>query len=165
MPKSRSKVSRLALPIREEIERAWREGRLTLDDLMAFLREHGADVGSDPHDGVSRSGLHRYLKSMDEVAGRIRDAEQIAGSVVSKLGETGQGNLRKMLTQLLSMVALYQLRSMESEGAAVKPADLMFLAKAIKDIEGAFKTGADAELKIRERLQKEIVEKTGEKVD
>jgi hypothetical protein len=164
----RSKVSRLALPIREEIERAWREGRLTIDDLMAILHEKGVDFASDPDNGVSRSGLHRYLKSFGEAAERMRQGEQMAGAIVSKLGEPGSGNLRRMLTQLLSMVAMYQLRDLENTGAAMKPGDLMFLARAIKDIQLAFKADADAELRIKRDLADELKRKAApalEKLD
>lgn len=155
----RSKASRLPAEVREEIERFWREGRVTLDELMAFLRAKGADVASDPEHGVSRAGLHRYLKSFGDAAERMREAQQIAGAVAGKLAESGSGDLRRLLTQLLSQIALYQVRAIESEGAVVKPADLMFLARAIKDIEGAFKTGVDAEIKVRKEIAAELAKK------
>lgn len=64
---------------------------------------------SDSEHGVSRSGLHRYLKSFGEAAERMREAQQIAGSIagsiVGRLNETGSGDLRRLLTQLLSQVA------------------------------------------------------------
>lgn len=155
----RSKVARLPRDIREKIERAWRDGRLTLDQIMGLLRENHADVESDPQRGVSRSGLHRYLKSFGDAAERMREAQQIAGSIVAKLGESGDTDLRRMLVQLLSQVALYQLRALENEGAEVKPADLMFLARAVQSIEGASRSGAEMELKLREKLRTETEQK------
>ncbi len=161
----RSKALRLPADVREEIERLWRDGRLTLDELMEFVRARGADSQSDPEHGVSRTGLYRYLKSFGDAAERMREAQQIAGAVVGKLNESGSGDLRRLLTQLLSQIALYQLRAIEDEGAAVKPADLMFLAKAIRDIEGAYKTGVDAELKVRKEIAADLAKKAGPALD
>jgi hypothetical protein len=161
----RSKAARLPAEVREELERLWREGRVTLDQMMEFVRSKGVDVQSDPEHGVSRSGLHRYLKSFGEAAERMRQAQQIAGSIVGKLSETGSGDVRRLLTQLLSQVAMYQLRAMESEGVEVKPAELMFLAKAIRDIEGAFKTGVDAELKVRKEIAAELQKRAAPALD
>jgi Protein of unknown function (DUF3486) len=155
----RSKVARLPAEIREQIEAAWREGRVTLDELMELVKRTGADAASDPENGVSRSGLHRYLKSFGEAAERMREAEKIAGATVAKLGEPGSGSLRRMLTQLLSMVAMYQLRAIEDVGAQIKPSDLAFLARAVRDIEGAFRTGTDTELVIKKSFAAELEKK------
>lgn len=161
----RSKVKQAPPEIRAELERMWREGAPTLDAMMAFLHEKGIDFESDPEKGISRSGLHRYLKNFGEVAERMHEAERVAGSVIGSLSESTGGNTRRMLTQLLSMIALYQVRAAESGDLKVGPRDLMFLAKAIRDIEGAFKTGAETEFEIRKRLAEELTEKVSKKVE
>lgn len=156
----RKKAARLPTGAREEIERLWREGRLTLDELMEFLRARGLDVKSDPVHGVSRSGLHRYLKSFGVAAERMREAQQIASAVVGKLSETARSDLRDVLIQLLSQIALYQLRAIEDEGATVKPSDLMLLARAVGDIEAAAKTSLDTRIKVRKQIATELTRKT-----
>ncbi len=168
---NRSKVAQQKASVREEIERRWRglDGRVpTLDELMAWLRELGLDIASDPRHGISRSGLHRHLKHFGEVAERMHEAERVAGSVVGSLSESTGGNTRRMLTQLLTMVALHAVSEAEANKKPTEPKDVMFLAKAIRDIEGAFKTGAESEFEIRKQIAADLQKKTGsalEKLD
>ncbi len=159
---NRSKVGKQPSTIREQLERMWRDGNPTLDQMMAWLHERGLDVASDPKKGVSRSGLHRYLKNFGEVAERMHESDRMAASVLGALNESTGGNTRRMLTQMLSMIALYQLRATEEGDVHVEPKDLMFLARAIRDIEGAFKTGAESEFEIKKQLSAKVEKKVEE---
>lgn len=142
----KSKFERLPAALRAEIEGKLREQHFTLDELMAFVRsrEPGADI--------SRAGLHRYLRSFEETAKRLREAQAVAGAVVGKLVEQPQGDLGRLLAQLLQVIAFYQLHALEDQGTEVKPAELVMLARAIKDMEQAGKLSAEREIKIRKEL-------------
>ncbi len=157
----RSKVARLPLHVRAEIERAWREGKLTLDEIMAFARKEKVDIDSDPVNGVSRSGLHRYLQSFGEAAERMRKAESMAGSVLGSLNESTGGNTRRMLTHLLTMVAMRLSSEAEAGDSKTGPKELMFLAKAIRDIGGTFKSEIDSEAALRKLIAAEVSKKAG----
>lgn len=161
----RSKVARLPLHVRAEIERAWREGKLTLDEIMAFARKEKVDIDSDPENGISRSGLHRYLQSFGEAAERMRQAESMAGSVLGSLSESTGGNTRRMLTHLLTMVAMRLSSAAESGDMKTGPKELMFLAKAIRDIGGTFKSEIDSEAALRKLIAAEVSKKAGPALD
>ena len=157
----RSKALRLPRDLREEIERMWREGRFTLDDLMEFVRSKGADAGSTP-EGISRSGLHRYLRNFEQTAKRLREAQEVAGAVVGKLIDEPRGDVGRLLQELLKTIAFQQLSGIEEAGAEVKPADLMFLAKALQSVESAGKVSAEREQKIRAMVREQLERKVDE---
>lgn len=145
----RSKVARLPQPLREEIERIWRAGDFTLDELLSRVRALGADV--------SRSSVHRYVQDMDRKMERYREAQQIAAAWVTKLGEEPQGDVGRLLAEMLKTIAFKLMADLGDETtAAAKPADVMLLAKAIKDLEVAGKTWTDRELKVREQLRTRV---------
>ena len=71
----KSSVSRLEPAARKHLEKLLREDRFTLDELLANLRE------KFPAAEVSRSGIHRYQQSFDEMLGRMREIETAAGAL------------------------------------------------------------------------------------
>jgi hypothetical protein len=153
----RSKVERMPAELRAEIERRWREGAFTLDELMAFVRERKADAASDPEHGVSRSGLHRYLKGFEANFEKMRRANEIAGYWANKFG--AEPRVTRMLQQLLATLAM---RTLEAEGESPEPTDgkdLFFLTAAIKNLVAAEKTDADREARVRETLRRELAAK------
>jgi len=160
------KMRRLPREIREEVERAWRNDGLTIDELMALLRARRMDVASDPERGVSRSGLHRYLKNFDATAARMREAEQVARAVMGSLGEDGErGDVGRMLTQMLRTISFNQLHEVEETGEKLRPADLMFLSKAVKEMVSADKVRADLEIRLRDRLRLEADRKVAAEIE
>jgi Protein of unknown function (DUF3486) len=156
---SRSKVARLPREVREEIEIAWREGRFTLDSLLEFLNQQAPEIQSNIETAVSRSGLGRYLSKYNDTFYRLREAEQVAGACVGKLGENPRGEVGRLLTQVLSSLALTSLNQVQGETVSSK--ELFFLSTVIKNLASAEKTSIDRELKIR----KEIVAKVEKKVE
>ncbi len=159
----RSKIARLPRELREEIERMWRDGAFTLDEMMEFLHRHHADAASDPEKGVSRSGLHRYFQRFGATAERMRLAQQYSEATVAKLAEGGDRNLLRMVTQILSTLYFDQASKIEGRLAEadtpMKPGDLMLLAKGVQSLVAASKASAEAELKIRKEIAAEMARK------
>jgi hypothetical protein len=112
---------------------------------------------------VSRTGLGRYLAKYKDTFDRIREAQEVAGRCIEQLGENPRGDVGRLLTQMLSTLAMTTLRDLGGEGkAAVDTKDLFFLANAIKNLASAEKTSVDRELKIRSQLKAELEKKLGE---
>ena len=65
----KSSVSRLEPAARKHLEKLLREDRLTLDQLLAEMR------AKFPTADVSRSGIHRYQQSFEEMVGRMLEVE------------------------------------------------------------------------------------------
>ena len=95
----KSSVSRLEPAARKHLEKLLREDRLTLDQLLAEMR------AKFPTADVSRSGIHRYQQSFEEMVGRMREIEAAAGALVDELGEGVGDKAGALLAQAVTTLA------------------------------------------------------------
>ena len=95
----KSSVSRLEPAARKHLEKLLREDRLTLDELLAEMRE------KFPTADVSRSGIHRYKASFGELVGRMREIETAAGALVDELGDGVGDKAGSLLAQAVTTLA------------------------------------------------------------
>jgi len=153
----RSKVSRLAPEIRQELERLWREGRFILDDLLTWLREKLPDASRALM--PSRTALGRYLAKYKISFDKIREAQAVAGHCVEQLGENQKGEVGRLLVHLLSALALQSFNQLDAEAAPLASKELMFLSIAIKNLTIAEKSSVERELKLRRLITAELKEK------
>ncbi len=153
----KSSVARLPREVREELHRILREGAYTIDEIVAHLRQLGADV--------SRSAVHRYRQRFDAVAEKMRQAQEIAAVWVRQLGEAPEGDVGQLCAQLLKTISAQTLMQMQldetEEGADAK--EIMMLARAIKDLEQSTKLAMEREMRAREAARREAA-KAVEKV-
>lgn len=140
-----STMTRLPPEILEEIGRMVREGGHTLDEILAHLRTLGS--------GVSRSALGRWRKGIDERLAAAREAREVAGVWIEKLGSDPQGDVGRLLLEMLRTVAYQTIGSMEE----TKPSDVATLARAVRDLATADKSVVDREIALKKRLAAEIV--------
>lgn len=147
----RSSVETLDPLIKAEVDSLIRAGR-TIDQVVEKLRELGDD-------DTSRSAVGRYVKHARAQMKQFQQAQEIAKVWVGKLEEDPHGDVGRLLSEMLRVVAFEQMGKLEDEDGRVKPADIMFLAKAIKELSSADKTSADRMLKIRDQVAKETAKK------
>lgn len=95
----KSSVSRLEPTARKHLEKLLREDRLTLNELLAEMRE------KFPAADVSRSGIHRYKASFGELVGRMREIETAAGALVDELGDGVGDKAGSLLAQAVTTLA------------------------------------------------------------
>src|SRR5579872_7418740 len=108
MPKS--KIARLDAPIRNEVERCFRDG-CTIDEIVAKLRELGvADV--------SRSGVGRWVKNLDEQLKGYREVQSAAAAWIEQIGENPHGDVGRLAAEILKMVAQRTAAEMNAGVAA-----------------------------------------------
>lgn len=144
-----SAVRTLPADLRREIDAMIREGRATIDDLVAYLEEQGAEV--------SRSAMGRYKQGMEASLKRYREAQEVAGVWITKLGQDQGGDVSKLLAEMLKTVAFQTLADLGDEDAAAKPADIMLLARAVKDLESSGKLSLEREIRVRQETAKQAV--------
>jgi hypothetical protein len=148
----RSFASKLPKDLRQEMDRQIVEGTMTVDELWAFLRGRGVDVG--------RSSVHRHMQSIEEVAADMRRAREAASAIVEKLGpDAADGSLGALLIEIVQNIAfkIAQDRLRDPDGPGLNMEDLMFLTSAVQKLSSAQKTDADRILKVRQELAKEAV--------
>lgn len=139
-----SKIRKLPPAVRESIDALIRDGRYTIADIVDRLRAMNADV--------SRSSVGRYKQRVEQNLARYREAQEVAGAWVTKLGENPGSDVGRLLQEMLKTIAfqtMAQLGDEDSLTEGVGPRELMFLAKALKDLSGAQKTSVDVEAKLR----------------
>lgn len=130
-------VVRLDPRIRESVDSAIREGRATIDDIVAIIRTMGGEA--------SRSAVGRYKQQAESQMQKYREAQEIAKVWIGKLQADPDGDVGRLLSEMLRTAAFQTIGDMEAAG----PMDLMLLAKALKDLAGTDKLTADRILKVR----------------
>lgn len=139
MPR-KSSITRLDPAIRAEVDKLVRDGGHTIDEIVSHLRTLGGDA--------SRSAVGRYVKRAEEQFARYREAQEVAKTWIGKLEEDPQGDVGRLLAEMLRTVAFSTLGAMDDKDGS-KPMEIMLLAKAIKDLASADKTSVDRELRVR----------------
>lgn len=149
MPR-KSSIQQLPPELREAVDGAIREGRATIEDLVAMIRAHGVEV--------SKSAVGRYTKRANDQMERYREAQEIARVWVGKIQEDPEGDVGRLLSQMLKTVAFQVSAEMGDEEAGATPRDVMFLANALKSLGGFDKMRTEEILRIRKEVAKEAAE-------
>lgn len=139
-PSRPSSITQLDPRVKEAVDAAVRDGRLTIDDIVRLIEDQGGEA--------SRSAVGRYVKNARERMEDYRQAQQIAAVWVDKLGNEPEGDIGRMLLEMLRVVAFKSIGDIDS----ASPEDLMFLGKALKDIAGADKLVVDREINLRKLI-------------
>lgn len=143
----RSTLASLPAPIVQACNDLIRDGH-TIDAIVAALHKLGAEV--------SRSAVGRYVKSTRESMDKYRQAQEVAKVWLDKLEAEPNGDVARLLPEMLRVVAFQSISKLGEKDAPVKAMDLMLLAKALRDLAGTSKTNIDVELqlrKLREQVQ------------
>lgn len=151
MPR-RSRIEQLDPRIREQVDRLVRAGR-TIDEIT----EHLARLAGE--EAPSRSAVGRYVRSAREQMRRYREAQEVAKVWVGRLEEDPEGDVGRLLSEMLRTVAFQTIGVMsERDGAEIGPDEIMLLARAIKDLASADKVAMERELKIRQEVARQAAD-------
>jgi hypothetical protein len=137
MPRSRSTVAKLDPRIREAVDAAIREGRATIDELVALIAAHGGIA--------SRSAVGRYRKDFEDSLARYREAQEVAGRWVSQFQADPDGDVGRLLAEMLKTLAFTSM----ADKTSADPKDIHYLARAVKDLVGVDQVKAQIEARLR----------------
>lgn len=148
----KSRIAQLEPAVKAECDRLIREGRATIDQIVAHLRGLGVEL--------PRSTVGDYKKRLEGQLARYLEAQEIAGVWVAKLGEQPESQTGQLLAEMLKSLAFRSLAQMhEREEAGAEPQELMLLARALKDVAGAQKTDLDYRQRVRAEFRAEMAER------
>lgn len=145
----KSSIQQLDPRLREAIDGLIRDGRHTLDDIVEHLAK--LNGGEAP---VSRSALGRYAQRAEEQMRRYREAREVAKVWVDKFENEPDGDVARLLPEMLRSVAFQTLGSLGDRKESAEAQEVMFLAKAMKDLASADVLTTQRILKIREETAK-----------
>jgi len=143
----KSAIKQLDPAIREAADSAIREGRATIEEITALINSMGGQV--------SKSAVGRYKQQAEAQMARYREAQEVAKVWIGKLQADPEGDVGRLLAEMLRTTAFQTLGDIE----AGSPQDVMFLAKALKDLASADKLTADRILLVRREAAKDAAEK------
>lgn len=145
----RSAIAQLDPRVQAAVDTAIREGRATIDDIVILIKSYGATA--------SRSSVGRYVKSSTEALSRYREAQEVAKVWIGKLTDEPQGDVGRLLAEMLRTVAFQQIGQM-GEAEKAKPMDIMLVAKALEHLAKSEKTAVDRAVKIRDEFAAKAAE-------
>jgi hypothetical protein len=136
-PSRPSSITQLDPKIKEAVDAAVREGRASIDQIVELIKTLGGEA--------SRSAVGRYVKTANERMEEYRQAQQMAAVWMDKIGKEPEGDVGRMLLEMLRMLAFKSIGETES----ASPEDLMFLSNAVKSFAQTDKLSVDKEIAIR----------------
>ena len=123
----KSTIDKLPEEVRKHIEKRLRENRLTLDELVADVREMFPDLDEAP----KRSSLGRYRMGFEEVLSQQRIMSTAASALVAELGEDFDDKSGALLAQAVTTLATKAaFNQLENDKAEIS--DVLDLARAAK---------------------------------
>lgn len=143
----KSSIKRLDPRVREAVDTAIREDRATIDQIVELIASLGGDV--------SRSAVGRYKQRAESQMQKYREAQEVAKVWIGKLQADPEGDIGRLLAEMLRTVAFQSIGDMDS----ATPQDMMFLAKALKDLAGADKLTAELVFKVRQESVRDAADK------
>lgn len=127
----KSSIDKLPSGVRSHIQRRLRENRLTLDELIADLRDafpEQAEAGVLP----SRTAVHRYGQGIREIVAHEREMAAAAEALVAELGEEFDAKSGALLAQAVTTLASKTAMSAIQSDQALEIGDVLDLARAAK---------------------------------
>ena len=147
----KSSIQDLPDPVKSAVDAAIREGRATIDDIVATVRAMGADA--------SRSAVGRYKQSHEKALVSYRRAQDAAAMWLKEFGDNPRGDVGLLVAEMVKTKAFETMADLAEGGDAVEMSDMALLAKTMKDLESAKKSNVEARAKIRAEIRAEQVEK------
>ena len=138
--------------ILREVHALIRQGR-TIDEITKALKELGADV--------SRSATARFVKSERESMRQMIKAQSMARAWVEEFGKEPDGDVGRLLPQMLEAIAHRTLDDM-AEGDKTSPKEVHVMARALKDLSGTKRQNIDMELLLRKAREEERLQMLAE---
>lgn len=142
----KSTIAQLDPRIREAVDAAIRDGRATIQDIVDLIREMGG--------AVSHSAAGRYKQNAEAQMGRYREAQEVAKVWVDRLEAEPQGDVARLLPEMLRTIAFQVLGEMGNKEEGPEPMDLMLLAKSLDHLGKAGAAQTAIALKMRQERER-----------
>lgn len=159
--RTKSSITRLPAEQKAHIERLLREGRLTLDEMIAELQ---ARFPGEAAAGVSRSALHRYEQGFAEMTARMREIESISQTVVGELGEGVGEKAGALLAQAITTLATNAaLKAHEDKDISID--EIRKLAVAARNAMETQRVGFNVRKEIASEARAQLLREQSAKLD
>jgi len=161
MGSQQSSIDLLPDDIRTKLQELLRDPRVT--QLDATRRINEILEGEGHAERLSKSAVNRYFLKMEEVGKKLKQSREIAQMWIGRLGAEPQGEVGKLLNEMVRTLAFEATMNMAEGEEPVQPRMLKDLSIAIERLERAATTNIKREEEIRKRALEEaadVVEET-----
>ena len=160
MGQQQSTIDRLPPDILEGLQALLRDARVT--QLEATRRINEILEAEGHPERLSKSAVNRYALRMNEVGAKLRQSREIAQMWIGKLGAEPQGEVGKLLNEMVRTLAFEATMKMAEGDDPVEPKMLKDMAIAIERLEKAASENTKREEEIRKKTLEEAAERAGE---
>lgn len=150
-----SSIDRLPPDIRIKLQELLRDPRMTQVGATVLIN---VDLEERGEPKLSKSAVNRYAVRMDRIGERIRQSREISQMWIGALGAEPQGEVGKLLNEMVRNLAFECTTEMLDGDAPVDPKMIKNLAIAIERLERAASENVKRETEIRKKALEEAAE-------
>jgi hypothetical protein len=151
-----SSIERLPKDILEQLQVLLRDPRVSQLDATAQINGILEQTGID--DRVSKSAVNRYAVKMQEVGAKLQQSRELAEMWIGKLGAAPQGQVGKLLNEIIRTMAFDTAMHMSEGEDPVAPKMLSQLALAVQRLESAANMNEEREKQIRKEMAQQAAD-------
>ncbi len=151
MGRQQSSIDRLPADILEKLQELLRDPRVT---QLAAVSRINAILEEDGHpERLSKSAVNRYAVRMEEVGRKLKQSREIARMWIGRLGAEPQGEVGKLLNEMIRGLAFDATLALSEGEQAAEPKMLRDLAIAVEKLEKAASENVRREEEIRRKAR------------
>ncbi len=159
MGHQQSSIDRLPEDVLQGLQALLRDPRVTQLEATQKINEI---LERDGHpERLSKSAVNRYSKRMEDVGAKLRQSREVAKMWIGKLGAEPQGEVGKLLNEMVRTLAFEVTMGMAEGEDPIEPKMIKDMAIAIERLEKAASENTKREEEIkkveRERMKKETL--------
>ena len=155
-----SSIDRLPDDIRTRLQELLRDPRVT--QLAATAQINSILENEGHQERLSKSAVNRYAVRMDRVGQKLRQAREVSKMWIGRLGAEPQGEVGKLLNEMVRTLAFDLVSEMADGDAPIEPRMIKDLAVGIERLEKAASENVKREEEIRQKALEEAAARAGE---
>ena len=124
------------------------------------LRE--PSLHESPLQPLSKSAVNRYAVRMEQVGAKLRQSREVASMWIGKLGNEPQGEVGKLLNEMVRNLAFDTVVKMSEEDELVEPRMIKDLSIAIEKLEKATSENLKRDQEVRRQAMADAADKVAD---
>ena len=163
----KSTIDKLPGDVKAHLQKRLRENRLTLDGLIADLREQFPDLAKTEA-LPSRSAVHRHSQSIADIVKHEREMTVAAEALVAELGENFDAKSGALLAQAVTTLAskrTFQALDAQRDGEVMEIGDVLDLARAAKTAQEARSLNLKERRSVADEARRKLLEEQRAKLE
>lgn len=158
-----SSIDLLPQEAREALHAWLRDPAITQLEATSRTNALLEEIGVDHR--VTKSAVNRYSIKMEDVGARLRQAREVSEMWIANLGSQPQGQLGKLLNEIVRTMAFETTMAAADSGKPLPPKMIKDLALAIQRLESAANMNEEREKKIRDEERTRAAEAAAQAIE